>query len=99
MTMIFMRPSVRGGRRSRADRGERAGPRARVAGPARGWQAFADATLKVGMWWAAWRRRLAGLRDAAIRWARMPPPPGSPRRRFVVIQIDGLSHAAFERAL
>jgi hypothetical protein len=51
------------------------------------------------MWWAAWRRRLAGLRDAAIRWARMPPSPGSPRRRFVVIQIDGLSHAAFERAL
>jgi hypothetical protein len=49
--------------------------------------------------WAAWRRRLAGLRDAGIRWARMPPALGPPRRRFVVIQIDGLSHAAFQRAL
>jgi hypothetical protein len=44
-------------------------------------------------------RRLAEIRDAAIRWARMPPPAEPGRRRFVIIQIDGLSHAVFLRAL
>ncbi|HEY5989224.1 MAG TPA: alkaline phosphatase family protein, partial [Streptosporangiaceae bacterium] len=41
----------------------------------------------------------AELRDAAIRWARMPPPAEAGRRRFVVIQIDGLAHATLLRAL
>jgi hypothetical protein len=47
---------------------------------------------------AGWRR-LVDFRDAAIRWARMPPPAGPRRRRFVVIQIDGLAHATLLRAL
>jgi type I phosphodiesterase/nucleotide pyrophosphatase len=50
----------------------------------------------------AWRGlvgRLAAARSAIIRWARMPPahPPG--RRRFVIIQIDGLAHRTLLRAL
>jgi type I phosphodiesterase/nucleotide pyrophosphatase len=49
--------------------------------------------------WAGWTRRLASVRDVVIRWARMPPPAGPGRRRFVVIQIDGLSHTMFLRAL
>jgi hypothetical protein len=48
---------------------------------------------------AGWMRGLASVRDGLIRWARMPPPAAPGRRRFVVIQIDGLSHAIFRRAL
>ena len=49
--------------------------------------------------WARLARRLGGLSDAAIRWARMPPAEAPGRRRFVVVQIDGLSHANLLRAL
>ncbi|MGH7267632.1 MAG: alkaline phosphatase family protein [Candidatus Rokuibacteriota bacterium] len=49
----------------------------------------------------SWRvgRRLTALGDAAIRWARLPRLPRAARRRFVVAQIDGLSHHALELAL
>jgi len=43
--------------------------------------------------------RLGRAFDTAIRWARMPPPRAPGRRRFLVIQIDGLSHANLLRAL
>ncbi|MGH7320516.1 MAG: hypothetical protein ACRELA_12935 [Candidatus Rokuibacteriota bacterium] len=49
--------------------------------------------------WARVRRRVAALMDALSRWARMPRPIPGPGRRFVIIQIDGLSHAALESAL
>jgi hypothetical protein len=42
---------------------------------------------------------VGAVRDAVIRWARMPPPAEPSRRRFVVVQIDGLSHATLLRAL
>lgn len=45
------------------------------------------------------RRRLAALRDAAIRWARLPRLPRPDCRRFVVIQIDGLSHDVLKLAI
>src|SRR5262249_28340442 len=51
---------------------------------------------------SAWRRllrRLRRARDAVARWARMPPRPGAPRRRLVVVQVCGLSHDVLERAL
>lgn len=44
-------------------------------------------------------RRAAGPLEAFVRWARMPRPTPEPRRRFVVIQIDGLSHGALQEAL
>jgi hypothetical protein len=50
----------------------------------------------------AWRglvRRLAALRSTFIRWARMPPSRRPGRRRFVIIQIDGLAHRTLLRAL
>jgi Type I phosphodiesterase / nucleotide pyrophosphatase len=39
------------------------------------------------------------LFDRLVRWARMPRPAPGAWRRFVIIQIDGLSHAALEGAL
>ena len=51
---------------------------------------------------AIWSRAAGAVRrlaDAAVRWARMPPPAAGARRRFVVIQIDGLSHANLLRGL
>jgi hypothetical protein len=45
------------------------------------------------------RRRIGTLGDRIIRWARMPPTAHPPRRRFVIVQIDGLSHATLQRAL
>jgi hypothetical protein len=49
--------------------------------------------------WARVRRGVTALGDAAIRWARLPHLPRPPRRRFVVIQIDGLSHEILQLAL
>lgn len=49
--------------------------------------------------WPGLGRRLAALGDRVIRWARMPPPEWPGRRRFVIVQIDGVSHAALLRAL
>jgi hypothetical protein len=43
--------------------------------------------------------RLGAARDALIRWARMPPPVPPGRRRFVIVQIDGLSHRTLQLAL
>ncbi|PYN60673.1 MAG: hypothetical protein DMD92_06400 [Candidatus Rokuibacteriota bacterium] len=37
--------------------------------------------------------------DRLIRFARLGAPPGPPRRRFLVVQIDGLSRAVLEDAL
>lgn len=44
-------------------------------------------------------RRAARLGDRLVRWARMPRPGPGPRRRFVIVQIDGLSHATLRLAL
>lgn len=49
--------------------------------------------------WSRAGRRAAALPDAVSRWARMPRPEAAVRRRFVLVQIDGLSDAVFERAL
>lgn len=40
-----------------------------------------------------------GVVDRISRWARFSPPAGEARRRFVIIQIDGLSRQVLERAL
>ena len=45
------------------------------------------------------RRVVAGLVDAVACWARMPPGPASPPRRFVVIQICGCSHEVLQEAV
>lgn len=37
--------------------------------------------------------------DWLVRWLRAGSPPPEDRRRFLVIQIDGLSRAVFEKAL
>jgi hypothetical protein len=42
---------------------------------------------------------LAGLANRVIRWARTPSTVGGQRRRFIIIQIDGLSHSSLRRAL
>src|SRR6267142_311414 len=39
------------------------------------------------------------LVDRFARWARLGPPAGAPQRRFLIIQIDGLSNKVFEKAL
>jgi len=44
-------------------------------------------------------RVLTEMVDRAARWARMPISVQTRERRFVIVQIDGLSHAALERAL
>jgi hypothetical protein len=44
-------------------------------------------------------RRLAALPGAIARWARMPRPPGAARRRFVIVQVCGLSHDVLTLAL
>jgi hypothetical protein len=42
---------------------------------------------------------LQGLVDRIARWARLGPTDENPRRRFLVVQIDGLSREVFEGAL
>src|SRR5215468_6581022 len=42
---------------------------------------------------------LQGLADRIARWARLGPAEATARRRFLVVQIDGLSRAVFEAAL
>jgi hypothetical protein len=42
---------------------------------------------------------LQGLVDRIARWARLGPTDENPRRRFLVVQIDGLSREVFETAL
>lgn len=37
--------------------------------------------------------------DAIACWVRLRPSPSPTRRRFLIIQIDGLSHAVLKRAL
>ena len=43
--------------------------------------------------------RLQGTVDRIARWARLGPAKTTARRRFLVVQIDGLSRAVFEAAL
>jgi Type I phosphodiesterase / nucleotide pyrophosphatase len=43
--------------------------------------------------------RIQSAVDRLARWARFGSPPVSPRRRFLIVQIDGLSARAFDRAL
>ena len=49
-------------------------------------------------WWSAARRRVVDLLDGLARWAQMPPAPGAPTRRFLVIQICGCSHGVAREA-
>ncbi len=49
--------------------------------------------------WLRLTRRVAAARDAVVRWARMPPSERPGRRRFVIVQIDGLAHETLLRAL
>ena len=42
---------------------------------------------------------LQGLVDRIARWARLGPTDENARRRFLVVQIDGLSREVFEGAL
>ena len=42
---------------------------------------------------------LQGLVDRVARWARLARTAEVPRRRFLIIQIDGLSREVFESAL
>ena len=42
---------------------------------------------------------LQGLVDRIARWARLGPTEGIARRRFLIVQIDGLSREVFEGAL
>src|SRR5215467_4337297 len=42
---------------------------------------------------------LQGLADRIARWARLGPAETTARRRFLVVQIDGLSREVFETAL
>src|SRR5215510_4865222 len=42
---------------------------------------------------------LQGLADRIARWARLGPAEATARRRFLVVQIDGLSREVFETAL
>lgn len=50
-------------------------------------------------WWSRPRRAVGGLVDAVACWARMPPGPASPPRRFVVVQVCGCSHEMLQEAL
>ncbi len=50
-------------------------------------------------WWSRPRRAVAGLVDAVASWARMPPGPVSPPRRYVVVQICGCSHEVLRVAV
>ncbi len=45
------------------------------------------------------RRRSRNLLSRIIRWARTPWAVGGRKRRFIIIQIDGLSHTALNLAL
>ena len=45
------------------------------------------------------RRRSTSLLSRVIRWARTPWAVGGTKRRFIIIQIDGLSHTALNMAL
>jgi len=49
-------------------------------------------------WWSGPGRRVSGLLDRLARWARMPPAPAAPTRRFVVVQICGCSHDVIREA-
>jgi len=49
--------------------------------------------------WSTLVRRTGGLLDTLVRWVRLPRPVPGPGRRFVIIQVDGLSHEALEQAL
>src|SRR5215467_10189452 len=42
---------------------------------------------------------LQGLADRIARWARLGPAEATAQRRFLVVQIDGLSREVFETAL
>src|SRR6266566_6144850 len=42
---------------------------------------------------------LQGLVDRIARWARLGPIDDTARRRFLIVQIDGLSQEVFEGAL
>ena len=44
-------------------------------------------------------RVASGLLDVVARWARMPPAPAAPARRFLVIQICGCSHQVLREAI
>jgi hypothetical protein len=54
---------------------------------------------KPALRWLSVDRAASGLIDAVARWARMPPAPTAPTRRFVVIQICGCSHEVLREAL
>jgi hypothetical protein len=43
--------------------------------------------------------RVGRVADRLARWARMPPPVPGPGRRFVIVQIDGLSERLLRVAL
>lgn len=49
-------------------------------------------------WWSVPGRRVVGLLDGLARWARMPPAPAAPTRRFLVVQICGCSHEVVREA-
>ena len=49
-------------------------------------------------WWSVPGRSVVGLLDGLARWARMPPPPAAPARRFLVVQICGCSHDVVREA-
>ena len=50
-------------------------------------------------WWSRSRRVVAGLADTVACWARMPPRPASPSRRFVLIQVCGCSYDVLREAV
>jgi hypothetical protein len=49
--------------------------------------------------WSRLAQRLIAVGDTVVRWARMPPHEAPGPRRFVIIQVDGLAHGTFLRAL
>jgi hypothetical protein len=50
-------------------------------------------------WWPGSGGGASGLLDALARWARMPPAPAGPTRRFVVVQVCGCSHEVLRAAI
>ncbi len=54
---------------------------------------------RLAPWWSWPRRVVTDLVDAVACWARMPPCPASPPRRFAVVQICGCSHEVLQEAL
>src|SRR5437867_4764346 len=53
----------------------------------------------MGGWWSRLNGPVAALPTAFARWARMPRAAMGRRRRFIVVQICGLSHALLELAV